>query len=140
MFSSIHSFAPLLPEFLAGVGFLAGVALYRGYTHRPAQPTLKECNDSITMSAPKTRVDFGGCRPTKAREKEPKMIIVGCDYHPGFQQIANVDSETGEPQERRLRHREEGRGSTAIWRPEEPSAGGHGGQWTAHWFERLLAK
>jgi hypothetical protein len=27
MFSSIHSFAPLLPEFLAGVGFLAGVRI-----------------------------------------------------------------------------------------------------------------
>ena len=24
------------------------------------------------------------------------MIIVGCDYHPGFQQIAFVDRETGE--------------------------------------------
>ena len=24
------------------------------------------------------------------------MIIVGCDYHPGFQQIAFVDTETGE--------------------------------------------
>ena len=35
------------------------------------------------------------------------MIIVGCDYHPGFQQIAYVDTETGELQERRLRHREE---------------------------------
>jgi hypothetical protein len=35
------------------------------------------------------------------------MIIVGCDYHPGFQQIAFVDTETGELQERRLGHREE---------------------------------
>jgi hypothetical protein len=24
------------------------------------------------------------------------MIIIGCDYHPGFQQIAFVDTETGE--------------------------------------------
>jgi hypothetical protein len=35
------------------------------------------------------------------------MMIIGCDYHPGFQQIAFVDSETGELQERRLAHREE---------------------------------
>ena len=35
------------------------------------------------------------------------MIIIGCDYHPGFQQIAYVDTETGELQERRLQHREE---------------------------------
>ena len=34
-------------------------------------------------------------------------MIVGCDYHPGFQQIAGVDTETGEVQERRLEHREE---------------------------------
>jgi len=34
------------------------------------------------------------------------MLIIGCDYHPGFQQIAFVDSETGELQERRLEHSE----------------------------------
>ena len=35
------------------------------------------------------------------------MMIIGCDYHPGFQQIAFVDTDTGELQERRLQHREE---------------------------------
>ena len=35
------------------------------------------------------------------------MIIIGCDYHPGSQQIAYVDTETGAGQERRLGHREE---------------------------------
>ena len=35
------------------------------------------------------------------------MIIIGADYHPAFQQIAFVDTETGELQERRLQHREE---------------------------------
>ena len=35
------------------------------------------------------------------------MLIIGCDYHPGFQQIALVDTETGEADERRLTHREE---------------------------------
>ena len=34
------------------------------------------------------------------------MIIIGCDYHPGVQQIAFVDSDTGEFQEARLQHRE----------------------------------
>jgi transposase len=34
------------------------------------------------------------------------MIIVGCDYHPSFQQIAFVDTETGELKEQRLAHRE----------------------------------
>ena len=32
------------------------------------------------------------------------MLIIGCDYHPGFQQIAFVDTDTGEFQERRLEH------------------------------------
>jgi hypothetical protein len=35
------------------------------------------------------------------------MLIIGCDYHPSFQQIAFVDTDTGELQERRLEHREE---------------------------------
>ena len=34
------------------------------------------------------------------------MIIVGCHYHPSFQQIAYVDTETGEWKEQRLEHRE----------------------------------
>jgi transposase len=35
------------------------------------------------------------------------MMIIGCDFHPSFQQIAFVDQETGEYGERRLSHREE---------------------------------
>jgi len=69
------------------------------------------------------------------------MIIVGCDYHPGFQQIAYVDTKTGELQERRLRHREEaekfyrdlGSGGARVRVGMEAS-----GQ--ARWFERLLAE
>jgi|SRR5579872_2093975 len=30
------------------------------------------------------------------------MFIIGCDYHPGFQQIACVDTDTGEVNEQRL--------------------------------------
>jgi hypothetical protein len=33
-------------------------------------------------------------------------MIIGCDYEPGFQQIAFVDTETGELQERRLQQNE----------------------------------
>src|SRR5437762_8823127 len=36
------------------------------------------------------------------------MIIMGVDYHPAFQQIAFVDTETGELRERRLEHPEAG--------------------------------
>ena len=69
------------------------------------------------------------------------MIIIGCDYHPGFQQIACVNTETGELDERRLNHREEaeqfyrdleGRGFAIRVGME---ASGHG-----HWFERLLGE
>ena len=35
------------------------------------------------------------------------MIIIGVDFHPEFQQIAWVDTDTGELQEQRLQHREE---------------------------------
>ena len=35
------------------------------------------------------------------------MIVIGADYHAGFQEIAFVERDTGEFQERRLQHREE---------------------------------
>ena len=35
------------------------------------------------------------------------MIIIGVDFHPEFQQIAWVNTDSGEFQERRLQHREE---------------------------------
>jgi transposase len=69
------------------------------------------------------------------------MIIIGADYHPGFQQIAFVDTDTGELQERRLEHREEA--ETFYRELEAPGlkvrvgmeASGH-----ARWFERLLGE
>src|SRR5213595_577689 len=69
------------------------------------------------------------------------MIIIGCDYHPGFQQIAFVDTDTGEWNERKLGHREEAeqfyrqlqvRGKKVRVGME---ATGH-----ARWFERLLTE
>src|SRR5260370_37815377 len=35
------------------------------------------------------------------------MLIIGCDFHPRFQQIAYVDQESGEYGERRLNHPED---------------------------------
>ena len=69
------------------------------------------------------------------------MMIIGCDYHPGFQQIAFVDTETGELQERRLEHPE---AAEKFYRDLAAQgakvrvgmeASGH-----ARWFERLLAE
>src|ERR1700732_585392 len=69
------------------------------------------------------------------------MIIIGCDYHPGFQQIAFVDTETGELQERRLQHREE---AEKFYR-ELAAQGmkvrvGMEASGQARWFERLLSE
>lgn len=33
------------------------------------------------------------------------MLIIGCDYHPSFEQIAFVDTDTGELGQARLDHR-----------------------------------
>src|SRR6266705_2999059 len=62
----------------------------------------------MTMSAPWTRVNFCGAnQPKGPGERSRTMIMIGADYHPAFQQIAFVDTETGELQERRLDHPEE---------------------------------
>ncbi len=69
------------------------------------------------------------------------MIIIGADFHPEFQQIAFVDMQTGELQERRLKHpaeaesfyRELAAGDVPVRVGMEAS--GH-----ARWFERLLAE
>ena len=69
------------------------------------------------------------------------MLIIGCDYHPGFQQIAFVDTDTGELQERRLEHREEAEkfyrdlAAQGMKVRVGMEASGH-----ARWFERLLAE
>src|SRR5438552_2579268 len=65
------------------------------------------------------------------------MLIIGCDYHPGFQQIAFVDTERGEFGERRLTHRDEAEQFYDTLRERSVRVGmessGH-----ARWFERLL--
>src|SRR5271169_3009300 len=69
------------------------------------------------------------------------MRIIGCDYHPGFQQIAFVDTDTGELQERRLQHREEAEkfyrdlAAQGMKVRVGMEASGH-----ARWFERLLSE
>jgi transposase len=35
------------------------------------------------------------------------MLIIGCDFHPGFQQVAIFDNQSGEYREKRLGQREE---------------------------------
>ena len=67
------------------------------------------------------------------------MLIIGCDYHPGCQQIALVDKDTGEVDEQRLAHAEQAeqfyrelqQRNLAVRVGMESS--GH-----SRWFERLL--
>jgi len=73
----------------------------------------------------------------RARRKGAEHVDIGCDYHPGFQQIAFVDTETGECGERRLTHREEAEQFYGTLKERSVRVGmeasGHAG-----WFERLL--
>jgi len=67
------------------------------------------------------------------------MLIIGCDYHPGFQQIAYVNTDTGELSEARLGHKEQAERFYSELQAQGQQvrvgmeASGH-----ARWFERLL--
>jgi len=69
------------------------------------------------------------------------MLVIGCDYHPSFQQIALVDTASGELQQRRLGDREEAEHFYRVLAKSGNKvrvgleASGHAG-----WFERLLAE
>jgi transposase len=67
------------------------------------------------------------------------MLIIGCDYHPSMQQIALVDTETGECGEHRLKHPAE---ATKFYRELKGKQVRVGMEATGHsrWFERLLAE
>ena len=67
------------------------------------------------------------------------MIIIGVDFHPEFQQIAWVDTNTGEFQEKRLAHADEAEKFYRALAGEKVRVGmeasGH-----ARWFERLVTE
>ena len=70
------------------------------------------------------------------------MIIIGVDYHPSDQQIAFADTETGECDERRLRHHD---GEAEKFYRDLKLRGvrvrvGMEATGYARWFERLLAE
>jgi transposase len=67
------------------------------------------------------------------------MLIIGCDFHSRFQQIAMVDTEVGELIERRLEH---GNGEAKKFYAElqKPVRVGMEATGYAQWFERMLAK
>ena len=63
--------------------------------------------DCITTLARFVASKLEAAKSTKAREGANVMLIIGCDFHPGFQQVAIFDKRTGEYEEKRLAHREE---------------------------------
>jgi transposase len=67
------------------------------------------------------------------------MLIIGCDFHSRFQQIAMVDMETGELFKRRLEH---GNGEAERFYAGLQRSARVGMEATgyAQWFERMLAK
>jgi len=66
------------------------------------------------------------------------MLIIGCDFHPGFQQVAIFDNQSGEVQEKRLRHRDQAEqfyaGLSAPARVAMEACGHY------PWFEQLLER
>jgi len=69
------------------------------------------------------------------------MMIIGCDYHPAFQQIALVNTDGGELQERRLQHREEAEKFYRDLAAQGTNVRvGMEASGQARWFERLLAE
>ena len=66
------------------------------------------------------------------------MIIIGCDYHPSFQQIAWVDTETEEIQERKLMH-SNGEAERFYRQLTGPVRVGLESTGNCHWFLDLLA-
>ena len=65
------------------------------------------------------------------------MVIIGCDFHPSFEQVAIFDNLRGEIQEKRLGHREEAQQYYRSLAGQQVRVGmeacGH-----YPWFERLL--
>jgi len=69
------------------------------------------------------------------------MKIIGCDFHPGYQQIAMLDKSTGELIEKRLSHSHEGEEAKKFYSQlTGPVLVGLEASGQSQWFERLLAE
>lgn len=67
------------------------------------------------------------------------MIIIGCDFHPSFQQIAMLDTDTGEIRQLSLGHKEEARTFYAALKGKEVMVGVEACGYT-EWFEQMLTQ
>ena len=67
------------------------------------------------------------------------MLIIGVDFHSRFQQIAMVDTGTGELVERRLDH-SNGEAKKSYAELQKPARVGMEATGCAQWFEGMLAQ
>jgi transposase len=67
------------------------------------------------------------------------MIIIGCDFHPSFQQIDLLDTNTGEVRQLSLAHKEEARVFYAALQGKEVVIGVEACGYTG-WFEQMAAE
>ena len=69
------------------------------------------------------------------------MKIIGCDFHPGYQQIVMLDQETGELREMQLSHQQQGEAARKFYSALPlPVRVGLEASGQSQWFERLLAE
>jgi transposase len=95
--------------------------------------------DCMTESGSESLASRLESAKTKAREEGAAMKIIGCDYHPSYQQIAMVDTETGELLEGRLEH-EHGEARRFYESLAGPVRVGMEAIGNSLWFERMLAE
>ena len=65
------------------------------------------------------------------------MMIIGCDFHPSWQQVSWLDTETGETGERKLVHAE---GDAERFCRQVPALIGMEATGNCHWLVDLLAE
>ena len=68
------------------------------------------------------------------------MKIIGCDFHPGYQQIAVLDLATGEIVEKALSHERKEEVRTFYAGLQGPVRAGIEASGQSQWFERMLAE
>lgn len=67
------------------------------------------------------------------------MLIIGCDFHPSFEQVSIFDNRNNQERSLRLDHPEEARRFYEALRGEEVLVGMEASGFS-HWFEQLLAE
>src|SRR6266436_5977285 len=94
----------------------------------------------MTASAPSTEQTWLRSNDQGSEERSRAMLIIGCDFHTRYQQIAMAEETTGELLlEQRLDH-ESGATRAFYRRLQGPVRVAIEATGPIHWFERLLTK